>query len=323
MYDVKIEIPPMIGESLEEMNWVHVDFHVAYFSIEYTTQQLIIKLAFSWISFGVFITYCVQVGGIAYKTRTVNWMDFPFETLCTWALLAGLINFNDPWYFIHYKNPNFWTYVIAEFNTALFVAGLMIFWLRDIARHRNKELEQNANKLQKFFHESMGYNWLSMTALVIFYIALVVDFTALYSMFYWDVKSNPGDGEISLNQHQPEKMKPYLLATMIIIGLYYFWFFVSVCRNMVNLRKLDGSTRMFFAFSQGMHAIFILGLLSGIFSRHFEDGGVQVFFYALCNIYIWAMAYVSWPQEVVFKEYNIEETMQSLDHEDVTRFEAP
>ena len=77
----------------------------------------------------------------------------------------------------------------------------MIFWLRDIARHRNKELEQNANKLQKFFHESMGYNWLSMTALVIFYIALVVDFTALYSMFYWDVNSNPGDGEISLNQH--------------------------------------------------------------------------------------------------------------------------
>lgn len=131
----------MIGESLEEMNWVHVDFHVAYFSIEYTTQQLIIKLAFSWISFGVFITYCVQVGGIAYKTRTVNWMDFPFETLCTWALLAGLINFNDPWYFIHYRNPNFWTYVIAEFNTALFVAGLMVFWLRDIARHRNKELE--------------------------------------------------------------------------------------------------------------------------------------------------------------------------------------
>jgi hypothetical protein len=37
MYDVKIEVPPMIGESLEEMNWVHVDFHVAYFSIEYTT----------------------------------------------------------------------------------------------------------------------------------------------------------------------------------------------------------------------------------------------------------------------------------------------
>ena len=126
-----------------------------------------------------------------------------------------------------------------------------------------------------------------------------------------------------MNQHQNEKLKPYLLATLFILCVYYFWFLASLCRNLVNIRKLDQTNKMFFTFSLIMHFVFLLGLISGIFSRHFEDGGVQVFFYALCNIYVWALAYISWPSEVVFKEYNIEENMQSLDNEDVTRFEAP
>ena len=37
MYDVMIEVPPLVGDALDELNWVHVDFHVAYFSEAYTT----------------------------------------------------------------------------------------------------------------------------------------------------------------------------------------------------------------------------------------------------------------------------------------------
>ena len=48
----------------------------------------------------------------------------------------------------------------------------------------------------------------------------------------------------------------------------------------------------------------------GIFSRHFENGGAQVFFYSMCNIYIFAYAYLSWPIEVTFKEYEIDENIQ-------------
>ena len=81
------------------------------------------------------------------KTNNINLNEFPYESLCTWGLLMGLVNFNDPWYFIHYRNPNFFTYVIAEVSTAMFVAGLMMFWLRDLARRRNKTLEPNATKL--------------------------------------------------------------------------------------------------------------------------------------------------------------------------------
>ena len=38
MYDVMIEIPPMNGQTYDLMKWVHVDFHVAYFTEAYTTQ---------------------------------------------------------------------------------------------------------------------------------------------------------------------------------------------------------------------------------------------------------------------------------------------
>ena len=36
MYDVMIEVPPLKGEDLAKLDWVHVDFHIAYFSLAYT-----------------------------------------------------------------------------------------------------------------------------------------------------------------------------------------------------------------------------------------------------------------------------------------------
>ena len=66
-----------------------------------------------------------------------------------------------------------------------------------------------------------------------------------------------------------------------------------------------------------------MGLLLGGFSSHFENGGAQVFFYSLCNLYMFGLAYVCYPTVVFFKEYNIDENLQSLGNEDVTRTEVP
>jgi len=115
------------------------------------------------------------------------------------VLLFLLFQFNDPWYFLHVKNPNFYTYAVAEFGTALFVSGLLIFWLRDAARHRNPKLEHGSGKLQKFLHKSMGMNNWILAFLIFFYVFLVVWFTTLYCMFYWSVEGNPGSAELSFN----------------------------------------------------------------------------------------------------------------------------
>ena len=110
-----------------------------------------------------------------------------------------LVAFDDPWYWAHVRNPSFFTYAVAEFGTALFVAGLLIFWLRDIARHRSPEPDAGATKLQKFLHRSMGMNKWIGAFLVFLFVLLVTCFTALYCVFYWAVAGDPGAGEISVN----------------------------------------------------------------------------------------------------------------------------
>jgi len=97
------------------------------------------------------------------------------------------------------------------------------------------------------------------------------------------------------------------------LAFYYLWFFCTLCKNLSVIMDLETSTVVIFCFSQGVHFLFICGVLLGIFSRHFENGGVQMFFYAMCNIYVYALAYLSWPIEVIFKEYEIDENIHSLD----------
>ena len=104
-----------------------------------------------------------------------------------------------------------------------------------------------------------------------------------------------------------------LYATYAVLCFYYIWYFCMLCKNLRMVVELDKATITIFCFSQGVHFLFICAVLLGIFSRHFENGGVQVFFYAMCNIYVYALAYLSWPVEVYFKEYAIDENVQSLD----------
>ena len=86
---------------------------------------------------------------------------------------------------------------------------------------------------------------------------------------------------------------------------------------------MDGERVVMFCFSQSIHVILLMGLLLGAYSPHFENGGAQVFFYSLCNLYMFGLAYCCYPNEVVFKEYDIDENLQSLGNEDVTRTEVP
>ena len=115
-------------------------------------------------------------------------------------MLVLVVNFDDPWYFLHISDPNFATYMVGEVGTALFMAAVLIFWLTDIARHRAPELNPDATALEKFMHESMEFNYTRLMLIAIFYIFLVIDFTILYGMFYFAVTGSPGEGEISFNQ---------------------------------------------------------------------------------------------------------------------------
>ena len=61
-----------------------------------------------------------------------------------------------------------------------------------------------------------------------------------------------------------------------------------------------------------MHFVFICTALLGVYSRHFENATAQVFLYVMCNIYIYALAYLSWPAVVYFKEYELEGNIEDI-----------
>lgn len=79
--------------------------------------------------------------------KNVSIDQLPFESAFTYVMLILLLTFNDPWYFFHIKNPSFATYFIGEVGTAMFVAGILVFWLVDIARHKEPEISPDATKL--------------------------------------------------------------------------------------------------------------------------------------------------------------------------------
>ena len=98
-----------------------------------------------------------------------------------------------------------------------------------------------------------------------------------------------------------------LYGTYSVLVVYYLLFFSSLCYNLPTIADLEPSKLSIFVFSQVMHFIFISTALLGVYSRSFENGGIQIFFYVMCNVYMYALAYLGWPVRTFFKEYEIDE----------------
>ena len=77
---------------------------------------------------------------------------------------------------------------------------MLIFWLRDVARHENPGLPENATKLQKFFHKHQSYGKGMMTFLGVLYVILVLDFMTLYCLFYVKVEGDPAAGDFGSSE---------------------------------------------------------------------------------------------------------------------------
>ena len=201
MYDVMIVISP--SEILESLTSIDIDFHIAYLHPKFTKQQLILRLTFTFLTAIIFFFFAFKVASILSFNHKEDVKKMPFETISTLALLFLLLQFDDPYYYAHVYKPSFFTYAITEFGIAIFVSGLLVFWIRDIARYRNKKLDDGASKAQKFIYKSMGMNNCILLCLGLFYIALTLCFMALYCTFYITVEGNPGAGELSVNQEMP------------------------------------------------------------------------------------------------------------------------
>jgi len=101
----------------------------------------------------------------------------------------------------------------------------------------------------------------------------------LYCLFYVKVEGDPGAGdfgnsELSVNQQVDPALFWALLVTCGIMTFYYILFGFAICNNMRCIATSDCTTKVVFLFSQMVHVAFICGMLLGVYSRHFMNGGL-------------------------------------------------
>ena len=157
-----------------------------------------LKMLFCSMTFMIIALYSARIIWLLVVQNANIWR-FSGETVCSFLLLILLASFDDPLYYFHVDNPNLFSYVFSEFCVATFVAGLLIHWLRSIARHRSKELEPEATRMMKFLHKSMIVGKKTTIFLVVLYLVMVIAFTILNCAFFYTVEGNPGAGALSIN----------------------------------------------------------------------------------------------------------------------------
>jgi hypothetical protein len=107
-------------------------------------------------------------------------------------LLFLLFLFNDPWYPLHIYQPSLLTLTASELQISMFAAGLLVFWIRDVARYRPKRAPKEANLFGRYMHKTTADNQIMVSFLFVFFVLLVVIFTGLYVVFYFQVEADPG-----------------------------------------------------------------------------------------------------------------------------------
>ena len=128
MYDVAVEVLP--SETLAAQEDISINFHIAYVNPSFTLHMLTVRTFFTCVSMLILCAYCTK---LCCRISPVLQRQLTYEQKGTLALISLLFFFNDPWYPVHIYSPSFMSFAGTELTSALFMAGLMVFWLRELA----------------------------------------------------------------------------------------------------------------------------------------------------------------------------------------------
>lgn len=149
--------------------------------------------------------------------------------------------FNNPWYLVSIYHPSMISITIANLQTVLFIAAILIFWLKDIAKFQSKEANSRVNTFKQLTRKSLDNSPCMVTALAIFYIVLVLDFMALYSLYYWKVKVKPGFS-YTHKEDQDKIVVSVLIASLCYLAIYYLWYIIALINHIRLICKADRTT---------------------------------------------------------------------------------
>ena len=307
MYDVAVQIKP--SEQLAKLENTSVNFHIAWVNPEYTSFQLGFRIFFTIASLIIFCLYCSK---ILFRIPPQMQKQLTYEQRCALSLSFMLFLFNDPIYPIHILSPSFLTFAMTEFTQSLFIATLLVYWLREVSIYRIERQPQRSHCFVKVIYRTMGSHNCALVFLIFVFLVLFVDIFVLNIFYYVFVGGDPSlAGRFDINNQSTvmdEFMAPAIVTVIIFIA-YYAIYMISFSLSIVNICSGDKdmkARRVLFCTGQVIHFFFILFVLFGVFSRHFDNGGFQLVAYTIVNLYVWMLVVLNWPVRVYFKEYDLE-----------------
>ena len=307
MYDVAIQVRP--NDALAKLDKTSVNFHMAWVNPSYTSFQLAFRTFFTIVSLIFLCLYCTK---ILCRVPPQLQKYLTFEQRGTLSLIFFLFLFNDPLYSAHIYSPSFITFALTEFLQAIFIGALLIYWLRELSMFRPRLLPPNTNCIVKMSSGCLGQSKVALVFLSFFFVVLVIDFMVLNVYYYIYVGGDPSlAGRLNMNnQAAVDVFLGPIIATILLLLFYYAQYSIAFslgCINICNPDPEKKGRRVLFIAGQVVHFFFILCAIFGVFSRHFDNGGVQLVAYTVINLYVYALCIFNWPVKVYFKEYDIEE----------------
>jgi len=272
MYDVAVTIENQ--EDLVFLEDTHINFHMAYFNPEYTFYQLKVRLFFVLTSVLVLLYYFTKLAcRVPHKLQHM----VTFDQRSVAPLLFLLFLFNDPWYAAHIYQPSVLTLTLSELQISMFAAGLLIYWIRDVARYRTERAPRTAGVFAKYLHKSTSDNQVVVTFLFVFYVLLVVVFTGIYLVFFFQIEADPGfAGQMNPfeGSDSAKVSKTLYTCLAVLLGIYYFWYLCTLCNHCRLITATEDHVKVVFAINFVAHVIFMGSLVIGAYSRHFRNGGI-------------------------------------------------
>ena len=99
-------------------------------------------------------------------------------------MIFTLFLFNDPFYVVHVYMPSFMTFAFTEFVQSIFIAGILIYWLRELGGFRPRAAPADWGCIKKAVFASQGVNTCAAAFLYVFFLILVVDFMVLNCTYF-------------------------------------------------------------------------------------------------------------------------------------------
>jgi magnesium-transporting ATPase (P-type) len=213
------------------------------------------------VSLITFLTYSSRLCTIKEKLKR----QITFEQRDVAVLALLLFFFNNPWYLVQIYSPTTASFTFSGFQSALFVAFLLVFWLKNLVKFQPREASMRAEPLAKLARKSLDGSFCSQMMLSGMFGALLFEFMLVYAWYYHKLKSDPGFA-YTHTAIQDKRTKAVIASSVIVLLIFYSWYLLSLICNIRLIFRQDKSKIAFVISSVVMHIALICSFMLGVYS---------------------------------------------------------